>query len=148
MKTNPLHCIYTLLVAASIGTFPLKAHAATSASELLEKGIYAEETKGDLDAAITIYQQLVGEAKTGQSLGAQAQFRLGQCLFKKNRVTDAQSAFEKLIRDFPNEKELVAKAREYLPGDLALGPVSWVTGERMRLVLTLPTGFPIGVTEY
>lgn len=149
MKTTILTALRTIVFATAFAIHPLATQAASaSPSELLEKGIYAEETKGDLDAAISIYQQLVGEAKAGQSLGAQAQFRLGQCLLKKNRVIDAQSAFEKLIRDFPNEKELIAKAREHLPGDIALGPIPWVNGERLRLVIALPTGFEIGVTEY
>jgi tetratricopeptide (TPR) repeat protein len=75
-----------------------------SASELLEKGIYAEETKGDIEGAISIYQKLVDESKANETLAAQAQFRLGLCLHKKKRVNEAMAAFEKLIRDLPNEK--------------------------------------------
>ena len=33
--------------------------AAPTASELLQKGIYTQETVGDIDAAIRIYQQVV-----------------------------------------------------------------------------------------
>ncbi len=131
----------------SVACLPLGSAAATT-SELLEKGIYNEETKGDLDAAITIYQQVVGDAKAAQSLAAQAQFRLGQCYLKKNRPADATAAFEKLIRDFPDEKELVARAREHVPGDLVLGPVPWVDGERLHLKLTLGNGIDIGAAEY
>ena len=57
------------------------------------------------------------------------------------------AAFEKLIRDFPNEKELVAKAREHLPAEIALGPVPWVDGERLQLTLTLAAGMEIGTME-
>ena len=113
----------------------------------MEKGIYTEETKGDVEAAIAIYQQLVAEAKAGQSLAAQAQFRLGQCFLKKNRTAEATAAFEKLIADFPGEKELVAKAREHLPSDIVLGPVPWVDGEREQLTLTLASGLVIGTME-
>lgn len=77
-------------------------------------------------------------------LAAQAQFRLGECLLKKNRTDEATAAFEKLIADFPGEKELVAKAREHLPAEIALGPVPWVDGERMQLTLSLPAGMEIG----
>jgi hypothetical protein len=122
--------------------------AGPTASELLEKGIYQEETKGDLDVAITIYQQLLGEAKNAQSLAAQAQFRLGQCYLKKNRPADATVAFERLVRDYPGEKDLVAKAREHLPADLALQPVPWVDGERLQLDLTLASGLDVGSMEY
>jgi hypothetical protein len=148
MKTTFLACISALLLAAVV-IHPSTVRAASeSPSELLEKGIYNQETKGDLDSAIAIYQQLVAEANVNQSLAAQAQFRLGQCLLKKNRTTEATGAFEKLIHDFPNEKELVAKAREYLPGKFVLGPVPWVDGERLQINMTLPTGGDIGVAEY
>ena len=149
MKTTLVTCIGALLLAAVVAIHPSAARAASeSPSELLEKGIYNEETKGDLDSAIAIYQQLVAEANVNQSLAAQAQFRLGQCYLKKNRSAEATAAFEKLISDFPNEKELVAKAREYLPRDLVLGPVPWVDGERLQINMTLPTGADIGTMEY
>src|SRR5260221_10845268 len=122
--------------------------APESPSELLEKGIYNQDTKGDLDSAIAIYQQVVAEASSNQSLAAQAQFRLGQCYLKKNQPTDATAAFEKLIHDFPNEKALITQAREYLPGALALGPIPWVDGERMQLNISVAAGADIGTGEY
>src|SRR5476651_2354054 len=84
-----------------------------SPSELLEKGIYNQDTKGDLDSAIAIYQQVVSESNNNHQIAAHAQFRLGQCYLKKNQPADATAAFEKLIHDFPNEKALIAQAREY-----------------------------------
>lgn len=139
----------TVLLAALLALQPLATRAAAAAlpAELLEQGIYAQETKGDLDAAIAIYQQLTAQAKVSQALAAQAQLRLGQCLLKKNRANEAMAAFEKVIRDFPGEKELVATARQYLPGELALGPVPWPDGERLKLTLTFPTGVEIGLME-
>jgi hypothetical protein len=149
MKTTLVTCISVLIVAATVAIHSTAAPAApASPSELIEKGIYNEETKGDLDSAIAIYQQLVAEANVNQSLAAQAQFRLGQCYLKKNRSAEAMAAFEKLISDFPNEKELVAKAREYLPGKFVLGPVPWVDGERLQINMTLPTGGDMGTVEY
>lgn len=136
------------MAAAAIALAVPPVFAATaSPSELLEKGIYSEETKGDLDAAIVIYQQVVSEVKAGQSLAAQAQFRLGQCYLKKNKTAEANAAFEKLVHDFPDERDLVAKARALLPADPALGPVPWVDGERLKMVLKLPAGLEIGVME-
>ena len=146
MKSKLPHSLPALILAALVAIEPCVARAA-STSELLEKGIYTEETKGDLDGAIAIYQQLTAEAKTSQSLAAQAQLRLGQCLLKKKRDAEAAAAFEKLIQQYPDEKELVAKAREYLPTEIALGPVPWVDGERQQLTLTLGTGLVIGTME-
>jgi len=149
MKTTLQICISVLLLAAVVAVHPTAVRAASeSPSALLEKGIYNEETKGDLDSAIAIYQQLVAEADVNQSLAAQAQFRLGKCYVKRNRTAEATAAFQKLIHDFPNEKALVAKAREYLPSDLALGPVPWADGERLQLDIVTATGASLGTAEY
>jgi Protein of unknown function (DUF3108)/Tetratricopeptide repeat len=147
MKTSLLTSSRILILAASIALAPSAVRAASPPSELLEKGIYTEETKGDVDGAIAIYQQLVTEAKANQSLAAQAQYRLGLCLVKKKRDTEAAAAFEKLVRDYPGEKDLVAKAREHLPADLVLGPVTWIDGERLGMILTLASGAEIGAME-
>lgn len=121
---------------------------AASPSELLEQGIYSEETKGDLDAAMRLYQQVVAEAKTGQAVAAQAQYRLGVCYYKKKNYTEATAAFEKLVKDYPDQKELVRLASEYLAGAVALLPAPWTDGEEMRLDMKTPTGFKLGFVRY
>jgi hypothetical protein len=151
MKTQPtlLNVLRTLLAAAIAAVYPVVARAATeSPSELLEKGIYAQDTKGDVDSAIAIYQQLVSEQDINRSLAAQAQFRLGQCYAKQNRTADATAAFQKLIHDYPNETNLVAQARASLPSGLTFGPVPWVDGERLQLNISMATGMDIGTAEY
>ena len=91
---------------------------------------------------------MIAEANANQSLAAQAQFRLGQCYLKKNRTADATAAFEKLIHDFPNQTNLLAKAREFLPNAITFGPVPWADGERLQLNITTATGADIGTCEY
>src|SRR5579859_893915 len=145
--TTSLLIVFTILAMGM--TIPVHAQTAlASPSELLEKGIYNQETKGDIDSAIAIYQQLVAQSDINRSLAAEAQFRLGECLLKKNRTTDATTAFEKLIHDYPNETNLIAKAREYLPSGLTLRPVPWVDGERMQLNISVASGADIGTGEY
>jgi hypothetical protein len=117
-------------------------------ADVLERAIYAEETKGDLNGAVALYQQLVSDAKATEKLAAQAQFRLGQCLLKLKRPAEANAAFEKLIRDYPEEKELIAKAKAQLPGAMTLGPVPWADGETLRFVMKLPTGLDLGAMIY
>ena len=119
-----------------------------SASELLEKAIYSEQTKGDLDAAMLLYERVIGEGKAGQSLAAQAQYRLGVCLYKKKQYTEATAAFEKLIKDYPEEKSLISQARQYLSGAVALLPAPWTDGEELQMDIRFPTGFKIGTGLY
>jgi hypothetical protein len=142
--------VFALGVTVVLVPWTIRAQSPTPASisELLEQGIYDEETKGDLDGAIAAYQQLITQAQATEPLAAQAELRLGQCYLKKGRTDDATAAFRKLIHDFPNEKELVAKATALLPGPPPLAPAPWVDGERMLLKYYLASGIEIGMTEY
>ena len=135
-----LSLITSLLTAAAV--------AAASPSELLEQGIYSEETKGDVDAAMKLYRQVVTEAKAGQAVAAQAQYRLGVCSYKKKNYAEANKAFEKLIADYPDQKDLIALANKYLAGAMPLLPAPWVDGEEMQLDIKFPTGYKIGTAIY
>jgi len=130
-----------LLFAGSIAS-------AATLSELLEQGIYSEETKGDLDGAIKIYQEIVADNKAGQTVAAQAQYRLAVCRHKQRDHAGATAAFEKLIKDYPDEKELVAAARQYLPAEPQLLPVPWTDGEELRMVFKFQSGFVVGAGSY
>ena len=124
------------------------AARADSTSELLEKGIYTEETTGDLDKAITIYEKVIAQASASHLLAAKAQYHLAQCLLKKGKKAEATVAFEKLINDFPEAKDLVAKARERVPAGLSLAPVPWGDGEALQLRFRMATGLDIGTMVY
>ncbi len=117
-------------------------------SELLERGIYSEETKGDIEGAMKLYQQIVTEAGTSQALAAQAQFRLAMCYDKKKDYPAATAAFEKLVREFPTQKDLVSLANEYLADGVALLPVPWKSGEELSFDVKLPGGAKIGVGRF
>ena len=137
------------IVSAAILTC-VSTSAADSPSDLLEKGIYTEETVGDLDKAIEIYAKIISQAEANRKFVAQAQLRLGKCLLKQGKKKEAEEAFRKLIdrfKDSPDQKELVAKAREFLPDDfrdMQLDPVPWVDGEHLELRIKLGGGLDIG----
>lgn len=119
--------------------------SAASPAEALEKGIYNEETTGNLDEAIKQYRQVLSDAQKTEGLAAQAQYRLGRCLNKQGKKKAAVEAFKTLIRKYPDQKELVAKAQEMLPGQLKLLPAPWKSGERLTLTMMLPGGQKIGI---
>ncbi len=121
--------------------------AAESAAELLERGLYTEETVGDLDAAIEIYSRVVENAEANRPHVAQAQFRLGICHLKRGNDAAARAALDNLIREFPEQQQLVAQARERLATvqpALALGLVPWQDGESLDYQISLTTGKVIG----
>lgn len=131
-------------LAVAVLTFRV---AAQSAAELLEKGIYTQETVGDLDRAIEIYHQIVSSAPAARAFAALAQYRLAQCLLQKGAKADAARAFKKVIEGYSEEKDLVEKAREsllplakYLEADyydpalgLSFTSPEWPVSQVMRL---------------
>ena len=148
-----------LIAAASLGTAAMAATAATSpaaaakpasepVSELLEKAIYKEESAGDLDAAIQIYQQIIQEAEANRHAVAEAHYRLGMCLIKKGDKEKGVEILGKLVKDYPEEKDLVKKAHEQLQPALNLIPAPWKNGEAFTLSILAPSGSEIGTLSY
>lgn len=119
--------------------------SAQSAAELLQKGIYTQETVGDIDAAIRIYQQVIALGSDARVQAAQAQYRLGLCLVRKGSTAEGTKAFEKLIADYPDQKELVTAARQQIQTGLKLLPAPWAEGEMLKIKLKTPTGLTIGM---
>ncbi len=118
--------------AVIIGSVLTTATAAESFSVLLQKGIFAEETERNLDAAIKIYQQITAEAATNRPVVAQAQYRLGVCYQKKGSKEQAISTLNELLRQFPAEAALGQKARGLL-AELGQTPPSNITIRQLPL---------------
>lgn len=129
-----------ILAASLLG----RPAAGQSIADLLQKGIYNQETAGDLDAAIQIYRQVVASGTEARNYAAQAQFRLGVCLLKKGDNAAAVKAFEQLLADYPEQKELAAKAREYMPADFKLLPAPWAEGELLEYEIKTGGGMIAG----
>ena len=83
---------------------------AQSSSTLLDQGIYAEDSLGDLDKAIELYEQILANAEANRVYAAQAQYRLGVCYAKMGRAEDAAAAFQKVIDGYSDYKEVVGLA--------------------------------------
>ncbi|MFH1920031.1 MAG: tetratricopeptide repeat protein [Planctomycetota bacterium] len=111
------HCIVVALIAGLAVTMAARAE---SVEERLHKGVYQEETVGDLEAAMKIYQEIVADAKANRPHVAQAKYRLGMCHVKKGENEKAVATFEELIKEFPGQANLLEQARGQLA---ALGHV-------------------------
>ena len=94
---------------------------AQTTTELLQKGIYAQETEGNLDSAILIYRQFVNSAPSQRDLAAQAQFRLAQALLQKGDLTSAAQEFNKLASDYSDYRNLVSTLSAQNSKQLAVG---------------------------
>jgi hypothetical protein len=138
------------LLALAVGCCLLAAAPASAATpgELLEKAIYTEETVGNIEEAMKLYQQVIAEGKTAQVTAARAQYRLAMCYQKKGQQAEARAAFQAVVDNFPTATDLVAEARKHLNTDLGLLKAPWKLGERMQLDMKLATGMSIGTTIY
>ena len=137
-----------LAVAVAVACCGLAYAAQRTSSQLLEKGIYTEETVGDLDKAIEIYQQAIDSAQANRIILAQAHLRLGLCYLKQGRDDKGTEVLQKLIDEYTDQEEIVAQARQYLPDaplPLELMPVPWADGEVLRVDLKAPAGLFMGM---
>jgi Tol biopolymer transport system component len=108
----------TLLVLALAGalTVPIAALAqktSQSAGVLFESARQKELVEGKLEEAIQMYTRIVKEQAGNRALAAKALLHIGQCHEKLGQA-EARSAYERLVRDFADQKETVAEARERL----------------------------------
>jgi hypothetical protein len=106
-KGEKLMRILTNFVAAIVlAAVPV---AAQSASELLQKGIYTQDTVGDLDGAIQIYRQIISSSPSQHEIAAEAQYRLAQALIRKGDLTGAALEFQTLARDYSEYQALISR---------------------------------------
>ncbi len=106
--TKPLVLAFTALA--------LTCHLALAATtgELLQQGLYAEEVDGNLDSAIKTYSEVIKSKTASPAHVAQALYRQGMCYLKIKDEAAARVVLEKLVAEYPNQTELVDKARPVL----------------------------------
>lgn len=106
-----------LLLSASLALIVLGNGAVIeqTAGELFEKALYVEEAQGDLQKAIGLYQDIVKRFPESLEVAAKALLHIGLC-HEKLGSQDAQTAYQRLIAEYPGQKEEVALAKERLAG--------------------------------
>jgi hypothetical protein len=120
----------TALVATLLWGIPASAQ---SAADLLQKGIYAQETLGDLDGAVKSYRQVLTSYPANKQIAAQAQYQLVLCMVQKGDRAAASREFDALARNYPDQADIIAKARKLVPAGAAILPAPWPDGETFQL---------------
>ena len=123
-------------VAALAAVLLLGAPAnAQSAADLLQKGIHAQETVGDVDGAIQIFRQVAASPAANKVLAAQAQYQLVVCMLQKGDRGAARKELDLLVRNFPDQPDLVGKARKLVPGGDTLLAAPWgeIEGSQLNI---------------
>ena len=110
MKKYAILVAILVLIAFSFGSL-----APQNGYDLFQKALAKERAEGNLEEAIALYQQVIKEAKD-ESLSAKAQFRIGICYEKlgQKKAKLAQQAFQKVISEYPGQRDIVKMAQEKL----------------------------------
>lgn len=101
-----------LFLALVLGLGAAIAAAADRAQDRrLQEAIHLMETKGDYPAAIKAFEELAKGSE--RAVAARALLYLGLC-YEKLGKAEAQKAYERLLREFADQSDVVPQARERL----------------------------------
>ncbi len=101
----PVFFIFLFLTGT---TFPQK-----DPGSLFEKALFYEESEGDLQKAISLYEKIIKDYSSEAVIAAKAQLHIGFC-YEKLGKTEAIKAYELVVEKYTGQKEQVAAARARL----------------------------------
>ncbi|MBI4471246.1 MAG: PD40 domain-containing protein [Acidobacteria bacterium] len=114
MKKGPFHrSLAILLLAGVYGVALAGAQRSDPADVLLQAAIHKETVEGDLEQAVRMYKDIVAKYSTNRAVAATAQYHLGLC-YEKLGNTEARTAYERVLREYPEQSEPVSQARARL----------------------------------
>jgi len=119
MKIKTMRSVGVISLIIFTGALAFTAGMARQAEDpgvLLRAAIEKEEVDGDLQGAIDLYKQIVAKHGESRAVAAKALLRLGGCYVKlgEEQAGLAQKTFEKVVSDYPDQKEAVNQAKEKL----------------------------------
>src|SRR5436190_9683202 len=103
-----------LIVEVLFSAVVLVGAATNEPMTTLQKGLFEEEANHNLGAAIQAYQAVVEQFNKDRKLAATAIFRLGECYRKQGATNEAAVEYQRVLREFGDQTELVALSRAYL----------------------------------
>lgn len=105
----------SILALIAIVTVAIAAVTAqsTSVADLYQEALYLQEIKGDLTAAIATYKSIVDRRGADRAVVARSLLQLGACYDTLGRA-EAKQAYERILRDYADVPDVVARAREQL----------------------------------
>src|SRR5436190_1130524 len=104
-------CNVVLIVLAMVVT----ASAADTVTEKLQRGLFEEEANHNLPAAIKEYQAIIAQSDEQRKVVATALFRLAECYRKLGQTNGAATQYQRLLRDYSDQEQLVQMAEKLSP---------------------------------
>lgn len=107
MKTQ----MYIWMLLAAVGWLWAQSQ---NPAVLLQEAQYAQETEGDLDKAIGLYEQVLEQAAGRESLAARATYQLGLCYLARGESRKAGDYFQQVVTFYPDQTALAQQAQAQL----------------------------------
>ena len=98
---------------------------------LFEKAKFTMETKGDLDGAITLFNDIIKKYPKEREYAAKSQLYIGLC-YEKLGVSEARKAYERVVKEYSDQSDIVNQAKGRLA---ALGTPGETKGFVTRRIL-------------
>ncbi len=83
-------------------------------ADQLRKAIVEEEANQNLDKAITAYNSIIEQYDKQRVTAATALFHLADCYRKQGKKEPAIEAYQRIVREFPEQTKLADASRNYL----------------------------------
>ena len=99
---------WVILLAASF------AVAQDRLADQLRRAIVEEESNQNLDKAVQAYQSILKQFDEELATAATALFHLAECYRKLGKKDMATAAYQRVVREFPDQTKLVDASRNYL----------------------------------
>ena len=110
---------------------------------LFEKAKFTMETKGDLNGAINLFNDIIKKYPKEREYAAKSQLYIGLC-YEKLGNTEARKAFERVVREYTDQSDIVAQAKVRLA---VLSSPSDIKGFITRRILSDASGIGANLTE-
>jgi Tol biopolymer transport system component len=108
-----MRTISTITLFLSLALLDAVPTLAQTGHDLFQQALVKERAGGDLRGAIAIYDRIAQEFTADRQLAARALMQLGQC-YEKLGSTEAERAYRRVVREFADQNDLVARAQSRL----------------------------------
>ena len=112
--------VMSAALALPLGAWREDAQKDPRAEAQLQAAVNKETVEGDLKGAIELYRKIAAMPDAGRATAATALLRMGQC-YEKLGNAEAAKAYERVVSEFADQKEMAAAARARLAA-LVRGP--------------------------
>ena len=126
-----------LISLAMLLTLAAPAVGQQTPGELLQSALYKQQVEGDLEGAVTILEGLIEDFGQHREIAARALVQLGLA-HETLGSTEAQRAYQRIVSDYPDQREQVVVARSRLAALTQPATVVEASGVVVRQVWTSP----------